>query len=109
MALPTFLMYLKIESDLRIMSSTHICSKIIDLTAEDCQMIDLTIESPEMDSDDPDLICCICLDNRANTIAEPCGHMCVCVQCSIKLANTRVAKICMRCTLPIEKIIDDLT
>lgn len=31
------------------------------------------------------ILCCVCEDAEANTIAVPCGHRVVCRQCSVKL------------------------
>lgn len=53
-----------------------------------------------------DLECMICMDAPASTIVEPCGHICVCQQCSAKLQSSNDAALCVRCRTPIKKIIN---
>lgn len=66
---------------------------------------DVIFHSDEiMESEELEL-CYICYDATPNTIVEPCGHMCVCKECSDKLAHTNDAKTCVRCRREIEQIV----
>ncbi len=44
--------------------------------------------------------CCVCWDNAAICATVPCGHKCLCVQCSGKISNK-----CPKCKQKIDQII----
>lgn len=51
-----------------------------------------------------DGVCCICMNEMADTIVEPCGHCVVCRKCSVGLRSTASARTCVRCRAPIVAI-----
>ena len=48
----------------------------------------------------PDNTCVICLDNPRETVITPCGHVCVCLQCSFMMDET-----CPMCRTSIDGVI----
>ncbi len=46
----------------------------------------------EFNSDD---CCCICLDLQKDTCYIPCGHLCVCYKCSLKITSCPICRIGM--------------
>lgn len=48
--------------------------------------------------------CCICTERPANTVAQPCGHSIVCLECSDGLKHTAMSRLCVKCNAPITGI-----
>jgi len=46
---------------------------------------------------DDDILCSICLDNEADHLFIPCGHVCVCMNCSQRVLDT--TSTCPLCRL----------
>jgi len=63
-------------------------------------IIDLTVESEEVDE------CMICLTEIPDTMVLPCEHVVVCKTCSIRLRQTRDARVCVRCRCPITHVLE---
>jgi hypothetical protein len=51
--------------------------------------------------------CIICMDAPADTLVLPCGHICVCKNCSSNLSSTNIANRCACCMTPIDEICTD--
>lgn len=49
-------------------------------------------------------VCAICLDQRADTLAIPCMHVCVCRACSKRL---KTSNTCVQCRRPITGVLED--
>jgi hypothetical protein len=56
-------------------------------------------EPMQQDDDEDEVLCMVCLSEPPDTIAQPCGHICVCHACSDKLAATNTVNKtrCMQC------------
>lgn len=77
----------------------RVSTPVIDLTQISEEV--LPVEVPPEETEE----CMICLTNTPNTLVLPCGHVCVCQDCSRKLPATADAKTCVRCRRPITEII----
>ena len=49
-------------------------------------------------SPDPRLVCKVCLDHEVEMVALPCGHVCLCEQCSESLVRSHAASRVSRLT-----------
>lgn len=73
----------------------------------------LTVQQPQVEpeqlhiDESPDLTCLICMDNLANTIVFPCGHVSACRTCSEQLKSTADVSKCVRCRCPITEVMWD--
>lgn len=54
------------------------------------------IEEEESDDSDEKDLCCICMENKSESVFVPCGHRCVCFGCgeSIIKSNNKKCPIC---------------
>jgi hypothetical protein len=56
-----------------------------------------------IDDDDEDNLCKVCLDEEKDTLIMPCGHLCVCKDCSIMLKEKN--PLCPMCRQAIGSLI----
>jgi hypothetical protein len=61
----------------------------------------------DVEEEEDENTCIVCMVNRANTIAMPCGHIVVCVVCTAKLADTPDRHKCVRCRNVITSVLCD--
>ena len=47
--------------------------------------------------------CKICFDAPINTVLVPCGHLCVCLECSKRLVGS--SRVCPICRTKIRKVV----
>lgn len=48
--------------------------------------------------------CVICLDKTANCVIEPCGHLCLCVECKDDFQASNLNQVCPLCRTAITSI-----
>lgn len=53
--------------------------------------------------------CKICFDNEINTVLIPCGHLCVCEDCSHSLKTVGQSLLCPICKSKVQKIVKTYT
>ena len=61
--------------------------------------------APRADHSDAAPECMVCLDARADTIVQPCGHCVVCAACSRQLEHTADARVCCQCRCAITRVV----
>ena len=65
---------------------------------KNCDMSTLT----SIEEEEP---CIVCLDEKADTMAMPCGHVVVCHECSRRLEQTPNSHVCVKCRLPVQHVV----
>ncbi|KAI0221800.1 Baculoviral IAP repeat-containing protein 2, partial [Lamellibrachia satsuma] len=50
-------------------------------------------------SEDQRLLCKICMDDEANVLFLPCGHLCSCARCAPALRNCAICRALIRGTV----------
>ena len=62
-----------------IISEQYENRELNELTHYDCSIVEVRDET----------ICSICKTNQANIILSPCGHKCICYECSTLMQNNK--------------------